>query len=189
MHSKQHGFRSDQNTVTAISEVADFIGQNIFFSKQVLAVFLDIQAAFDTIDPKHIKQMLLSKNLDSDLVEWYYEYITHRNITVTINDTTISKTISTGFPQGSAKFWIIAFDEAIEIINENNMVGHGFADDCCTMIAGNNLHHMMSRTQKTINKLIEWGENVGLKFNPDKTVVIVFTKANLKNTNIRIESK
>ena len=44
VHTRQHGFRADRNTVTAISEVTDFIEQNIFFNKHVLAVSLDIQA-------------------------------------------------------------------------------------------------------------------------------------------------
>ena len=56
MHTRQHGFRSDRNTVTAISEVADYIEQNIFFNKHVLAVFLDIQAAIDTISPEKNKK-------------------------------------------------------------------------------------------------------------------------------------
>ena len=54
------------------------------------------------------------------MVNWYYNFITHRNLHVEINGTTASKTVSIGFPQGgvcSAKFWIIAFNEAIEIIN------------------------------------------------------------------------
>ena len=128
----------------------------------------------------------LNKNLDENMVEWYYNYISHRNITVTINDTNVTKTITIGFPQGgvcSAKFWIIAFDKAIEIINEYGLQGHGFADDCCAMIGGTNLNHMMSRMQKGIHKLTEWGEEVNLKFNPEKTVVIIFTKSNSYQTN------
>ena len=42
------------------------------------------------------------------------------------------------------------------------------------MIAGTNLNHMMSRMQKVINKLTEWDTSVGLKFNPSKTVVVIF---------------
>ena len=56
VHTKQHGFRTDRNMVTAISEVTDFIEQNIFFNKHVLAEFLDIQVAFDTINPIKIKK-------------------------------------------------------------------------------------------------------------------------------------
>ena len=82
------------------------------------------------------------------------------------------------------QFWIIAFDAAIEIINEHGMQGHGFADDSCVMIAGTNLHHMMSRMQKMINRRDDWGKEVGLKFNPSKTEVIIFTKSNLKTNKL-----
>ena len=34
----------------------------------------------------------------------------------------------------SAKFWIIAFNDAIDIINTHGAVGNGFADDCVTMV-------------------------------------------------------
>ena len=53
----------------------------------------------------------------------------------------------------------------------------GFADDSCTLIGGTNLDQMMSRTQKVVNDLIQWGRTFGLKFNPKKTVCIIFTKA------------
>ena len=35
----------------------------------------------------------------------------------------------------------------------------------------------MSRTQKVVNDLIQWGKTCGLKFNPEKTVCIIFNKA------------
>ena len=38
--------------------------------------------------------------------------------------------------------WIIAFNEAIEIINEYGVTGQGFADDCGPMIGGDNTHEM-----------------------------------------------
>ena len=59
-----------------------------------------------------------------------------------------------GFPQGgvcSAKFWIIAINKAIEIINSYGAFGNGFADDCVTMISGKNLKAMMNNLQKVVN--------------------------------------
>ena len=58
---------------------------------------------------------------DKDLVNWYYNYITQRNLTTEIGDYTGTISIDIGFPQGgvcSAKFWSIAFNRAIEIVNE-----------------------------------------------------------------------
>ena len=129
----QHGFRNDRNTETAVSEVADYIERNIYNNKFVIAVFLDIQAAFDTIKPQLIKEKLLEHGGDPIMVNWYYNYITHRNINVEIQGIKVSLTTKLGFPQGgvcSAKFWIIAFNDAINIINTHGAMGHGFADDC-----------------------------------------------------------
>ena len=56
--------RSEWSTETAISEVTDFKEQHIFFEKHVIAVFLDIQAAFDTISPEKIKAALKEHKID-----------------------------------------------------------------------------------------------------------------------------
>ena len=88
-------------------------------------------------------------------------------------------TVGVGFPQGgvcSAKFWIIAFNEAIEIINEYGVTGQGFADDCGPMIGGDNTHEMYKSMQRMLNKLYHWGEGKNLKFNPTKTVAVLFSK-------------
>ena len=142
-------------------------------------VFLDIQAAFDSIKPSKIKEALLQHGGDPLMVDWYYSYITHRNMYVDINGHQISCSTSLGFPQGgvcSAKFWIIAFNAAISILNEHGVLGLGFADDCVALIGGTNLHQMMSRIQKVITILEEWSLTCGLSFNSSKTVVVIFTK-------------
>ena len=108
-----------------------------------MAVFLDIQAAFDTISTEKIYGELIKHEVDSNLAKWYYNYISHRNMYTTINGAS-----TTGFPQGgvcSAKFWIIAFNEAFEILNQRGVYGIGFADDCAALLGGNNLHQQMTR--------------------------------------------
>ena len=77
----------------------------------------------------------------------------------------------------SAKFWIIAYNHALQILNTHGVTGFGFADDSCTLIGGTNLDEMMSRTKKVVIDQITWGHSCGLKFNPDKTVCMCFTKA------------
>ena len=186
LHKQQHGFRSDRNTETALSNVVNYIESFINFQDKrstVLAVFLDIQAAFDTIKPDKILKELLKYGAHTDMAHWYYNYITHRNMYVTINGITRSITTSTGFPQGgvcSAKFWIIAFNEAIEIINTRGVYGVGFADDCVALLGGTNIHQQMSRMQKVVTTLEEWGDEHGLTFNALKTEVIIFSKSTEK---------
>ena len=86
---------------------------------------------------------------------------------------------SMGFPQGSvasAKLWILAFNEAIEIINSGGIYGVGFADDCCALVGGTNLGYMVQKIQTMLDKLINWGKTAGLEFNEEKMVVIHFTR-------------
>ena len=100
LHKFQHGFRTDRSTETAISSVVDYIEKHIFFGRHVLSVFLDIAAAFDTIDPLHIRDTMQRKGIKDAITDWYYKYITHRNVEININDVTVKKTIKTGFHKG-----------------------------------------------------------------------------------------
>ena len=132
VHAKQHGFRSDRSTESAISDAADFVESNILKRKYCIGVSLDIQAAFDSIKRHKVKEALLKHGGDRMMVNWYYNYLIHRNIYAQISGVDISFSTSVGFPQGgvnSADFWIIVFNPALEIINSNNVRGNGFADD------------------------------------------------------------
>ena len=121
------------------------------------------------------------------MVIWYHSCITHRNIHIEVNGEKLSLTTSIGFPQGgvcSAKFWVIAYDEAVYILNEHRVFGQVFADDSVGLKGGKNLHHAMSRLQKAVTKLEEWGLERGLKFNASKTVVVIFTKSRLEMSKL-----
>ena len=90
-----------------------------------MGVFLDIQAAFDSITPEHIKRALLKHGCHPDMVE----LLIHRNLKTTYENFELEVTTDMGFPQGgvcSAKFWIIAFDEAAKILKS-----HGLTEELC----------------------------------------------------------
>ena len=53
--------------------------------KETIAIFLDIAAAIDTICPGLIREKLLEHGGDLIMVNWYYKFITHRNLQVEIN--------------------------------------------------------------------------------------------------------
>ena len=107
VHKYQHGFRTDRNTDTALSSVTNYLEKFTYTNRMAIASFLDIAAAFDTICPELIKRKLLEHGGDKHMVGWYYNFITHRNLIITVNGCTAKKTTSIGFPQGgvcSAKF-------------------------------------------------------------------------------------
>ena len=102
-------------------------------------------------------------------------------------DTAYKGNIGIGFPQEgvfSAKFWIIAFKEALNIINQFGALGIGFLDDCCILLHWKHINHAMSLIQQIVDQLVTWGSTMGLTFNPTKTVCIQFTQATDKTKKV-----
>ena len=100
LHKTQHGFQRGKSTESALSYTVNEIEKYITKGHHCVGLFLDIQSAFDTIAPKYIKSRLLEHNLDEDLVNWYYDYLTHRNLITNITGHKDKVTIRVGFPQG-----------------------------------------------------------------------------------------
>ena len=80
MHIKQHEFQKGKSTESAISNTVHKIEKHIVNGEHCMGDFLDIQAVFDSITPEHIKRALLKHGCHPDMVDWYYELITHRNL-------------------------------------------------------------------------------------------------------------
>ena len=76
MQDRKHGFRKNKSTESAISETANYIEKHMANNEDVIGVFLDIQATFDTITPASIKDALLKNELDHRLEDWYYKFLT-----------------------------------------------------------------------------------------------------------------
>ena len=179
LHPKQHGFLTGKSTESAISNTVNYIERHIMKKEHCVGVFLDISAAFDSIKPGHVRQALLKHGGDPEMVQWYFNYISHRDIQIEMHG--VLKTLSTGlgFPQGgvcSAKFWLIAFDYAIQVINRYKIEGNGYADDCSALAGGRRLDHALKRLQKMLDELVAWGKTCGLSFNPEKSVAVIFTR-------------
>ena len=156
IHSNQHGFQKGKSTDTAISKTVNVIENHMNQGKYCIGLFLDIQGAFDTISPEHIKETLLEQGGHSGMINWYYNYLVHRNLIADIGGYRGEVSIDIGFPQGgvcSAKFWIIAFNKAVEIINQWGTIGQGFADDLCMLRGGKDLNHITNTLQILLNQL------------------------------------
>ena len=119
----------------------------ISFWPQSVSVHHD-QAAFDSITPEHIRKSLLKHGCNHNMVEWYYELLKHRNLITTYDNFKLLLSTGLGFPQGgvcSAKFWIIAFNDAAEILNTHGVSGELFSDDGNGIIGGNDIIHMATK--------------------------------------------
>jgi hypothetical protein len=174
LHTMQHGFRTDRSTETAISNTTNYIEKAMEEKKYCVGVFLDIQAAFDSMYTTHIKNQLIKFGAEDFVAEWYFNYISTRKIAIKLQKEIVEKEISVGFPQGgvaSAKFWLIAFDEAVKIINRFGINGNAFADDCGLILADKNQEVLIRKLQHVINDLVNWGKTCGLHEEGGNTIL------------------
>ena len=158
-----------------IARQADKVMKHMANNENVIRVFLDIQAVFDTIQLLAIKQALHNHNLNDKLVDWYFSFLTHRHLITEHNGVTYEGNIGIGFPQGgvcSAKFWRIAFNEAM-----------GFADDCCILLHRKHINHAMGLIQQIVDQLVPWGGAIGLtNIQPHKNCLHTIHKIHRQNT-------
>ena len=64
------------------------------------------------------------------------------------------------------------------------------ADDCSAVIGGPRVDHLVIRMQKMLSNLVTWGNGCGLRFNPEKTVAVLFTrKRKLPTHFLKFEGK
>ena len=65
----------------------------------------------------------------------------------------------------------------MKIINMYNIEGNGYADDCSALYGGPRLEQAINKLQKMLNSLTAWGKRCGLRFNPEKSTAIIFTRS------------
>ena len=97
--------------------------------------------------------------------------LVHRNLKTTYGTFELEVTTDMGFPQGgvySAKFWIIAFDEAAKILNSHGVTGELFVDDGNGLIGGKGIEYMAQRLNRVCRDLSQWGQLVDSPLMPAK---------------------
>ena len=179
INPKQHGFTKGRSTEGAMSNTVDYIEKFVFRNQHCLGLFLDIKSAYDSMDVEQIRSSLYLHGGDDDLVEWYYSYLLSRVLRLELHGDSVSLKATTGFPQGgvaSAKFWLIAFNPAIDIINSEFVEGNGYADDCAVVYGGPDIDRLVTRLQRILDRLVEWGRSCNLSFNHEKSVAMFFTR-------------
>ncbi len=100
MYSDQYGFRKKYSTINAITKCTVDTINALENKDSVLAVFLDLSKAFDTIDHKILLMKMDFYGVRGIALEWFRSYLHGRNQYVNYNGSDSSlKNIVCGVPQ------------------------------------------------------------------------------------------
>ena len=97
-HPNQHAFRKGHSTDTALSEAIQRIERAFSNKNYYLAVFLDIEGAFDNITNEAIIQGMKSHNIPDHILLWYQHYLFNRTCISSLGTETIERKIAKGTP-------------------------------------------------------------------------------------------
>ena len=180
LNKHQHAYVRGRSCDTALSELVDRLEQGVHRGNFSLGVFLDIQGAFDYVDPAKAVEAMNRRGTNPFIVKWYGHYLRSRTATMKINDTQVTRTLPRGLPQGgiiSPVAWDLVVDNLLVHLNkETNVLAVGYADDVAIVTVGLDPNTLVDIVQCSIEKACKWGRANGLNFNASKTEAVFFTR-------------
>lgn len=183
LNPSQHAFRKDYGTDTALSSVVSRIEKATHSRQYTLAVFLDIEGAFDNITIDALLNGLQHHKLPEILIKWFNHYLRNRFNTTKIGNIQVSRKLERGTSQGgisSPLIYNFNNDILLDKLPKGPVNNTTFADDLEFDISGPDPETLVSIMQTTINQVIQWASESGFKISTSKTKAILFTPNNKK---------
>lgn len=181
LHKGQYGFMPNSSTEDAVNEVTSWMEQVYSNKSMGLLISLDITGAFNNAWWPKILQQLKEKNCPKNAYKLAQSYFYDREVQLTVSNSTVSRKMSKGCPQGSTcspGFWVVLYDDILNLALPKGCKLITFADDALLLVRNiEGTGSSLSRTANSaLDKLFKWGYDNKLNFNPSKTTAMVVTK-------------
>lgn len=174
----QFGFRKKSNTRQAVTELTNFIFENLDkrHVRVVSGVFIDFSKAFDTVDHEILLKKLNDAGVRGETHDLFQSYLKNRKQYVRLNDEESSmRNVQMGVPQGSV-LGPTLFLVFINDIQHLNLKGKPFfyADDASILYVGQNDDINAETMNDDLELLNEYCNKNKLTMNKSKTKCIHF---------------
>lgn len=174
INENQHGFQRGKSTVSLLENFTDYINGKLNTNKLILALFIDLKKAFDTINHQILITRLDNIGIRGNILNWFKNYLNNRTITVMIDKTcSETKEINVGIPQGSILgpiLYTIYVNPVFEHIKNSKM--YMYADDTALIFAHNEQHIANDIIQDDFNTFQRWIHDNKLIINEKKTKLL-----------------
>ena len=177
LNPHQYGFRKKRSTINPLIKLEHDIRSAFTRKHMVLAVFFDLEKAYDTTWKRGILDQMKNIGLRGNLPTFISNLLSNRTFQVQIgNSISTTRHQIEGIPQGSVLaclLFSLAINDLKDVIPED-IKFQLYVDDLTIYIEGGYLPTMERRMQIAINKITEWASQHGFKFSTEKTKSMLF---------------
>jgi ribonuclease HI len=173
----QSGFRKRRSTVDQLVRLESLIREAFVKKQHVVAVFFDIEKAYDTTWKYGIMKDLFDAGLRGRLTSFVEGFLSDRLFKVRVGNT-FSKFFSqeNGVPQGcilSTTLFLLKINSIMKCLS-NNINSSLYVDDFLICYSSAHMATIERQLQHCLNKLQIWCDENGFKFSTAKTVCMHF---------------
>jgi len=173
----QYGFRKKRSTMDSLVKLETDILDAFANQEQLVAVFFDIEKAYDTAWRHHILKCLHDAGIRGKLGNFIRNFLSGRTFQVQSRATrSVEKDQKEGVPQGSV-LSVTLFAVAINNITSKipgDVSRLLYVDDLAIYYASRNIRTIERKLQLSINAITNWTERHGFRFSSSKTVAVQF---------------
>ena len=170
----QHGFMTGRSCTTNLVIFLDKITEIVDKGKQADIFYLDFAKAFDKVPKARLLQKMKNKGIDGQVLRWVENWLTGRTQAVKVGtDISSNCEVKSGVPQGSVlgpPLFTIFIDDVDDYAQVIDLLLK-FADDTKGLQEING-EEDRNKLQLTLDRMVEWAEDWGMKFNVDKCKIM-----------------
>ena len=193
LHDSQHGFRQNRSCDSCLTSLCSRLECVMNKNHYVIGASLDMTSAYDLLSYEKIEEILNKRQVDPIFTNWYMDFLRNRTISIENKGVKLRRKAFRGVMQGSiispAIFGTVV-NELLELFDEDEGDGPvdpedviygktyiaAYADDTTFYVAGTDLTKIQSKLQASLDAACLWASGAGLKFSPEKSKVVIFTR-------------
>ena len=180
LSATQWGFPSGRSTVTALLSVTQDWFTALESGKEICAIFVDYQKAFDSVPHAPLLAKLTDLQFSPILLQWLTDYLTNRMQFVVVNgaESHLAPVLS-GVPQESILgplLFLLYIDELSSISFSYGSRLHLYADDVLLYSVVESNPAAFFCVQDDISKIAQWSFDNSLTLNHSKCKYMVLSR-------------
>ena len=176
LHPAQCGFRNKRSTKDCLMKLHDDIYKSISNRRFTVAVFLDIEKAYDMVWRTGLLYKMSKLGIKGNMLAWISSFLSDRTFQVRVGSTLSNVfSLENGIPQGSVLSSIlfsIMINDLPEHIKSNINI---FADDSCIWQFGLKLSEVTEKLQACLGNISKWCKTWGFDMSNGKSTAYIFT--------------